>query len=636
MAQHRRVCVYTSIMVVPLVACLLSMQTVMYEGSAGPASAVLPTFGKAIGMTLRTAGVAGKLPLYLNVRGQEPRLVLDEIAAATGCTWERDKDALILRLDVPKLEREDAAGRTTWLKEEAQRLSAAYSSGALSDSAFDGLASAMIAHNGRVPENNRNDPTGRAKAGILNSTLLPQLAKMKPGERILFVDNPNRFQQKLPAEAAAVLESLRSDTERLLRAASTTVPEYLELSTRYAGTGGKKFVVAKRALGSDRLHLLLGISGAGLSVLQFSSTITLTPPRKLPPLEIADLPLIIDPETALLGRWIVGRSRTERLGKTLLDKLSDPRRIDPHDLLSRPILNAVSRGSAKSIVACLPDECLIRLSGIATEKASLKNILSVLNQDCAITLSKDAIVIAHRSRLATLGTLLDRTALFDFVARANREGGVSLANYAAFSSAVPMRLRWGESWSDGVVRALVPFCGDAYAFDESILGVTLIGKLTTAEIRVLATDGLPLAKLNTEAQAAIAKGLLGNPADDSPPSLRMLLMDPSEAFSDELVDRWFMHLTAEQAAMYQRGDRRYLAGEVARDLRDKGSLSTWATQPFQPVLSRTFSFRWDFGPDNHTLSMSMSGIDERLPFGSQATLATAPDFWKNPRADSEE
>jgi hypothetical protein len=471
---------------------------------------LLPALGKAAGLRLEADRLAAKQVVVVSVKGVDRPQLLDQIAAVTHAQWTPITGGYKLVYEAPRLKalwQREAERQESWLRPALAHLVAHLER----ERDFTEQIAAKVVDRGNELVASDKPLTPSMRTGIrLASALGPSmLASVKPGERVVLVQNPNRFQRALPASVPPLVSlavaELRLSYEQLRKRPSVQgVDEVVDQLSRPVK---RVFVVLSRAIDSDSVGVRL-VGGDEDRMPIVSPRLLIKAPVQRLGADDASAATVALPLAAEFQER-VDDFHSSPPSPGLKEILLHPENNDPLGLALGPTLERIAQAKELNLVACLPDcafsEATRRFwKAVPAEKAigvfpSLGLEVSFSGRAMLVEPTRVAPAIVGRSDRGGLGAL--GRSIFELEA-------VSFEAMADYADHRPYLVRIRGMEKDWLTALTPGYAGQAEDMSASAELIRVFRDLPLGQIETMQTRDLLFAELDPRLQARIVAFLI--------------------------------------------------------------------------------------------------------------------------------
>lgn len=505
----------------------------------------------------------------------EGRYTLTRDARATAADEKADRayrKKVVETAIAEALEGASAFKETDYLVQRASEIARDLAKDSPSDDAFQKM---------RTLENAR--PGQRLAYRLLSGIDSAELASIRPGQRVVFSDSPNRMQKPLKNAASALREWAQDRT--LWEAARTKLEEnpdtkewasILEAVPAPAQPPSRILVAVSRGyewfglnygvnvmlVAPDgtftRLYAAFGKSASGpargdhAGVGKNETTIEYSP---------TSIRLMAEGRV----RWLNEDGVVREPSREFMAIVSNPEEHEPLGFAPSDMVFAVRKKMGGQLVACLPDEMLTAL-GLAEQDQvpTVEHFLRLSEQWDLMTFDKEGEWLLGRPRLITESRAArgDRAALGEIIRLSQKTDLMELTTLAAFAAKQSVPPMIGAS-GYLLAMAMGPGMNDITFGDWQIL--SLWGRLSSDQRNTLLAHGrLPLSSL-TKDQLAIVNDMVygadhrldvetappeGSTSDEETDGQDSIDREPTEALVAGLPPAGYVALTSSESLLF--------------------------------------------------------------------------------------
>lgn len=513
-------------------------QNISFRHPAGPVARLVDALATQFQLPIDTSPSMSSEYLIVDVNGVEVGDLLDRIATVSSGRWSLSEGKYVLTRDAKAAGADERADRA-YRKKVIEESIAKGLKQANEKDAVDSLVkrATEIARDLAKPSANDDAfrkmrsleearPGQRLALRLLSGIDAAEIATIRPGQRIVFSDSPNRMQKPLKNASVAIRtwmaeRSIWAEARKVLEENPETKEwaSVLELQSDPVESPARVLVAVSRGYewfglsygvdvmlvgpqgGLTRVYSTFGsdpdplnmVTGSGIerddAVIEYSDTSK----RLL---------------TESRGLWSNDDGVTKKPGAEFFEIVTQPEKYEPLSFVPSDAVFAVRKKMGGQLVASLPDDLLITLMFAEQEQVpTVERFLRICEAFKLLSFTKEDGWLIGRPRLVTESRFArsDRGAVGEFVRLARKKEFLSLDEQSALSmrlSIPPMMGATGYSLLLGLgTRMDILNLGD-WQF------LSLYGHLNEDQRRSLVTGGrLPLGSL-TKGQLAIVNDMV--------------------------------------------------------------------------------------------------------------------------------
>jgi hypothetical protein len=437
--------------------------TLTLEINARPLHEALEEIQGQTGMRLRAEAKLRDATMLLHVRDVPRQVLLERLAEAVHGAWhQQGEEMVLLRSDKTEQQLRDEHNRQM-LARIQRRLSLDLENAEQEFTAADAeaLARRLIALK-RTKDQDPSQveawtqyerlkwqtPINRGFVRLVATLPLERIARMAPGERLLFTANPTQRQLPMPPQTQEIIRRLSEDQERWrsslvkvedgnpVRGDTVGDPFIQRRSFKYDADSLQIVVVRHEEMILCNLVFAHEVSNETLAQYyvaqgdwdqELRDLYEGAGPKDDQPLPLP--PLAAEMQEAMRNRR--GDPNPPYVSAELLERLLDPVRHDPLSLLVGEALRAYAVEEKLNLVAWLPDT--VFYAPIPAGPVTVSRMRALLAKAGSFEWEakvEDSWLIFNSRHPRDLGTPLPRANLADFIGKVYRAGRVKLDDYA--------------------------------------------------------------------------------------------------------------------------------------------------------------------------------------------------------------
>ncbi|MBS1716020.1 MAG: hypothetical protein JST30_16965 [Armatimonadetes bacterium] len=536
--------------------------------AASPLEKVVAKLSETTGKRLSVSPTLAQEVVLVDVRQSDPSVLTERIALVTGGKWVKtsEGDRLELDLESDKKERQTALEqRTKLLADEIAKLGAE----AAKQGEFDPQQFQKSLEQARqAMEQARNQggaqggppqglqqiggmmnamPANRAILKLLQALRADDLAKIAPGQRVVYTTAPTRMQRMLPSNGVQVMRQFAADQNKLTesmrtlrqqfgragqganggaqrQAGTRTIPQTQQQNVQAPPVPSKAFLIVNRVGSNDGLMLQYLVSDATGQIIGQGNMNLLgfRPPAALPaatggttaekPFALSDVSMSSISAFATGGRMQggprglgtnvpSGRSQMPELKEAL----AKPDTFDPLSIHVEETIGVLAKES--NIVALLPDSLLVDSARTLSRNPAPSQVQAAFEQQWGLeVVNKDGwLTVWPARKFEAREARVDRKALAKAIASAKGPAGLRLDDVANYALKAPAGTNGALDLA--VMRAVDPTAGDvlqqAYGDNRDVL---MMYAAMTPQTKAALFEGrrMPATSVSNNASALLA------------------------------------------------------------------------------------------------------------------------------------